>query len=126
MFIDYIEFCLTVPIKPILKINTFSDHSYRSSFMANLTRVDGKNKGKIILYALSTCVWCKKTRSLLDELGVEYHYVYVDQLAADETKFTKEEMKKWNPQGSFPTIVINDAACIVGFDENRIMKEIGV
>jgi len=27
-----------------------------------MTHVDGKNKGKIMLYALSTCVWCKKTK----------------------------------------------------------------
>jgi len=33
------------------------------------TRVAGKNKGQILLYALSTCVWCKKTKQLLDQLG---------------------------------------------------------
>ena len=40
-----------------------------------IEHVKGENKGKITLYALSTCGWCKKTKKLLDDLGVEYHYI---------------------------------------------------
>ena len=36
-------------------------------------------------YAMSTCVWWKKTKRLLDELGLEYSYVDVDVLAKEET-----------------------------------------
>jgi len=42
--------------------------------------VQGNNAGDIFLFALSTCVWCRKTKSLLNELGVEYSYVDVDLL----------------------------------------------
>jgi len=35
-----------------------------------LTHVDGKKAGHIVIYALSTCPWCKKTKKLLDDLGV--------------------------------------------------------
>jgi len=93
--------------------------------MAQLTRVEGKEKGNIVLYALSTCVWCKKARGLLDELGVAYDYVYVDLLPREENTAVKDEMGRWNPQGSFPTIVIDNDRCIVGFDEDKIKKEIG-
>ena len=49
------------------------------SLASCLTKVPGENKGhKVTLYALSTCGWCKKTKKFLDELGVEYEYVYVD------------------------------------------------
>lgn len=37
-----------------------------------------------MLYALSTCVWCKKTKKLLTELGVDFSYVYVDLLKGEE------------------------------------------
>ena len=37
----------------------------------NLEHVDGENKGNILLFALSTCGWCAKTRKLLEELKVE-------------------------------------------------------
>ncbi len=92
--------------------------------MASTTRVEGKEKGTIILYALSTCVWCKKAKRLLDELGVAYEYVYVDLLPREENTAVKNEIRRWNPQGSFPTIVIDNDRCIVGFDEDKIMKEI--
>jgi glutaredoxin-like protein NrdH len=93
--------------------------------MENLKHVKGRKKGKVVLYALSTCVWCKKTRNLLDEIGVEYHYVYVDLLDREENEKVRAEVVKWNPQGSFPTIVIDEKNCITGFDEPKIRKELG-
>jgi len=87
-----------------------------------IEHVKGENKGKIMLYALSTCVWCKKTRELLDDLGVEYYFIYVDYLEGDEKERTKEEIMKWNPRCSFPTLVINDKECIVGFKEEKIRE----
>ncbi len=86
------------------------------------THVDGKNKGRIILYALSTCAWCKKTKRLLGELGVAYDYVFVDLLNGDDKESTRKEMEKWNPKGSFPTIVVNDKEKIVGYDVQRIKE----
>jgi glutaredoxin-like protein NrdH len=93
--------------------------------MYDLMHVKGKEKGKVVLYALSTCVWCKKTRQLLDDLGVDYSYVYVDLLEEPESVKATEDIKKWNPQCSFPTLVINNEKCIVGFKEDDIKEAIG-
>lgn len=88
--------------------------------------VKGKNKGKILLYALSTCVWCKKTKEFLNKLGVEYSYIFVDLLDGQEKDDTMEDVKKWNPRCSFPTLVINDKNCIVGFKEDEIKEALGL
>ncbi len=88
--------------------------------------VKGENRGKITLYALSTCVWCKKTKKLLADLGVEYSYIYVDLLKGDERKRTLEEVKRHNPNASFPTTVINDDRCIVGYKEKDIKEALGL
>ena len=61
-----------------------------------MQHVDGKNEGKLVLYALSTCGWCRKTRMLLEELNVEYDYIYVDLLEGDERNEIIEQVKKWN------------------------------
>lgn len=82
--------------------------------------VPGKNVGRLILYALSTCPWCRKTRKLLDDLGVEYDIVDVDLLRNEEQDRVIKEVKQWNPSCSFPTLVINDNKCIIGFKENEI------
>jgi glutaredoxin-like protein NrdH len=88
-------------------------------FLMPMEHVDGKNEVKVVLYALSTCGWCKKTRMLLEELNVEYDYIYVDLLEGDERNEVIEQVKKWNSQLSFPTLVINDEETIIGFDEER-------
>ncbi len=90
-----------------------------------LTQVSGEDRGKIVLYALSTCVWCKKTKNLLEKQGVGYSYVDVDQLEGEDREKTMEEIKKWNPKCSFPTLVINDQSCIVGYREDKIKEAIG-
>lgn len=84
--------------------------------------VPGKKVGQIMLYALSTCGWCRKTRSLLESLGVEYDYTYVDLLQRDEKEKTMKTVEKWNPACSFPTLVINDSRCIIGFEEDEIRE----
>lgn len=75
----------------------------------------------ITLYALSTCIHCKKTKEFLDDCGVMYDCVFVDKLEGDERKQTIEAIKKVNPKLSFPTLVVNDDA-IVGFKQDQIKE----
>ena len=49
-----------------------------------LEHVNGENKGDILLFALSTCGWCKKTREHLEKLNLEYDYIYVDLTEGEE------------------------------------------
>ncbi len=90
-----------------------------------MQHVEGQNKGKVVLFALSTCGWCKKTRALIEDLDADYKYVYVDLLKGEEREEVVEMVKKWNPQLSFPTLVVNDDKTIVGFKEEEIKEAIG-
>ncbi|KQC04970.1 MAG: glutaredoxin [Methanoculleus sp. SDB] len=84
-------------------------------------RVEGIDRGNIILYALSTCQWCRKTKELLGELGVAFSYIYVDLLEDDEMKEVLDDVTRYNPRGSFPVIRIGDRV-IVGFHEDQIRE----
>lgn len=84
--------------------------------------VPGRNAGKVTLYALSTCGWCRRTRALLAELGVAYEFVYVDLLTGSEGDEAIAEVTRWNPKSSFPTIVLDSKRAIAGFDENAIRE----
>jgi glutaredoxin len=86
-----------------------------------MIHVAGEDKGRIILYALSTCIWCRKTRELLDKLGVAYDYAHLDELQGEEKTKTTEEVKALNPRCSFPTLTIN-GTCIVGFHEDQVRE----
>lgn len=90
-----------------------------------INHVAGKNKGKVMLYALSTCGWCKKTKALLNELGVEYDYIDVDLLKGAEQDATVKEIMKYNPACNFPTMVINAKQSIIGFKEDEIREALG-
>jgi glutaredoxin len=92
--------------------------------MAEINQVDGENRGDVMLYAISTCVWCKKTKRLLKKLGVAYKYIDVDKLSSEERDKVEEEVKKWNPRGSFPTLVFNQKSCVVGYKEYEIKMEL--
>lgn len=110
----------------ILK-NTLTTHGHERRILrqgdeVEYQHVSGTDKGQITMYALSTCIWCKKTKRLLRNLGVAYDYVDVDLLAETDKETAKQEMKKWNPKGSFPTIIFNNETCVVGFDEEGIRE----
>jgi len=85
-----------------------------------IVHVDGKETVKIMLYALSTCGWCRKTKALLDELGLAYDYVFIDQLILSDADIARAEIMQWNPNCSFPTIVIDGKECVIGFQEEKI------
>jgi glutaredoxin-like protein NrdH len=89
-------------------------------------QVDGENSGDVVLYALSTCGWCRKTKRLLGELGVRYRYKDVDLLSGAERDQVMQEVERWNPRRSFPTMVINDEEAVVGFDADRIRELLGM
>lgn len=94
--------------------------------MVKIEHVKGKDKGKIMLYALSTCGWCRKTKELLNDLGVDYFYIYVDYLEGEDSSNTMKEIRKWNPRCSFPTVIINNKTCIVGFKEDKIKEALNL
>lgn len=83
--------------------------------------VNGTDRGKVTLFALSTCGWCAKTKQLLTDLGVAFDYLYVDLVGRDEQKAAIEEVEKYNPALSFPTVVIGDRT-IVGYKEDELRE----
>lgn len=91
----------------------------------SVTHVNGKNRGTIMLYALSTCGWCEKTKTLLGQLGVAFDFAYVDLLEGREQDDAMTMVEKFNPNGSFPTLVINNTKAIVGFREQEIREALG-
>jgi len=86
------------------------------------THVEGKDAGNVKLYALSTCIHCKKTKEFLKNSGVAFDFVFVDLLEEKELSEVYGDVKKFNPAGSFPTIVINGDNVIVGSKLNEISE----
>jgi len=77
------------------------------------------------IYTLSTCGHCKAAKKFLTDHGVPYTCKDVDLLSGDERKETIEEVKKYNPACSFPTILIGGKV-IVGFNELALREALGI
>jgi len=89
----------------------------------DIKQVEGRKAGKLMLYAISTCPWCRKTKALLNELGVEYSYIDVDLVPEEEEDKIRREVERWNDRLSFPTLrLIDDEEVIIGFQEERIRQ----
>lgn len=80
---------------------------------------------QVKIYSLSTCSHCKSTKRLLDDCQVKYEFEDVDLLKGEERAAILEDVKKWNPRCSFPTIIIGDEV-IVGYKEEEIKKALGL
>ncbi len=74
-----------------------------------MTHVDGDvDRGDVLLYALSTCVWCRKTRALLEALGVAYDYEYVDLLPPARQDEVEAALVARVARAAYPTLVAAD------------------
>jgi glutaredoxin-like protein NrdH len=81
-----------------------------------------KKKKRVKLYALSTCVWCKRTKRLLKEMGVAYDGIDVDLLPPSEERKVRAALDELETDGGFPVMVIDGREVISGFDEDRIRE----
>jgi len=77
------------------------------------------------IFSLSTCSHCRSTKKLLADCTVQYDFVDVDLLEGEERSAILEDVKKFNPKCSFPTIIIGDKV-IVGYKEAEIKEALGL
>ena len=80
---------------------------------------------EVVFYGLSTCIWCKRTRQLLESLDIEFDFYYVDLLTGDERKEIMAKVREWNPAVSFPTLVIDNSLSVVGYRAEEIQTALG-
>lgn len=84
----------------------------------------GSGTKTVRFYALSTCPVCKKVKLYLDGHAVSYAYVEVDRLEGGEQWLASQEVRKHNPAGSYPTVVIEEV--ITGHDEEGLKRALGL
>jgi glutaredoxin len=84
--------------------------------------INGNNSPHLFLYALSTCVWCRKTKRLLDELGFSYEHIDVDLQSAEDQGVLCAEIERWNPEGTYPTLVVDNSYSINGYKPEKLQQ----
>ncbi len=91
------------------------------------SKVSGsKNEHKVVLYALSTCVWCKMTKQFLTDNNVEFEYINVDLLEEDEKQKVRQHIQSKGGSLSYPTVIVDDNRVITGFRKDQLKEALGI
>jgi glutaredoxin-like protein NrdH len=93
----------------------------------NVVKVAGKNKShKVLIYALSTCAWCKMTKQYFKDNDFEFEYVDVDLANDEDHEKIREDIEKRGASPSFPTIIVDGKTVITGFRKDLIKEAVGI
>ncbi len=91
------------------------------------SKVQGKkNDHKVVVYALSTCVWCKMTKQFLKDNGIEYEYIDVDLCTPEEKEEVHKAIASKGASFSYPTIIVDDKTVITGFRKDQLKEALEV
>ena len=80
---------------------------------------------RVKIYTLSTCSHCKAAKKFLNENQIIFDATDVDLLQGADREAALDEVIQFNPQRSFPTIIIGDRI-IVGFKEKDMREALGL
>ncbi len=82
-------------------------------------------KAKPMVYALSTCPYCKRTKRFLDSHKIAYELVDVDLLDDAKQDEVMDKVEKMTGRRSFPVVIIGKDI-IVGHDEDKLKKALNL
>jgi glutaredoxin len=88
-----------------------------------IVKVSGNNrKHKVLVYALSSCGWCKLTKKFLKENDIAFEYIDVDLISIEEVRKIKQDILNRGEIISYPKIIVDDEIMISGFQEEKLRR----
>ena len=87
------------------------------------SKVSGqKRQHKVVLYALSTCAWCRMTKQFLKDHDIEYEYIDVDLCEEEDKQKIRDHIQSKGGPLSYPTIIVDDNVLITGFRTDKLRE----
>ena len=81
-----------------------------------------ENSRKIKLYTLSTCPMCNSLKRRLRAMDMEFEAIDVDLMDSGEQWVIIKELKKHNPDATYPTMVIEEV--VLDFSETNLIDSL--
>ncbi|MHA1973964.1 MAG: glutaredoxin family protein [Candidatus Hodarchaeales archaeon] len=76
-----------------------------------------KQKHKVFMFAISTCMWCKRGKKWLEERGYTYQYLDIDKIPVERKNELKKNIKKvFGVRARFPFLVVDDTKWNSGYN----------
>jgi glutaredoxin len=91
------------------------------------TKVSGSNKKhQVLIYAISTCAWCRKTKKFLKDHDIEYEYVDIDLCSDEDKEKIRNDILRRGGALSYPTIIVDNKKLITGYSEDELKEALGI
>ncbi|MCK5129594.1 MAG: glutaredoxin family protein [Clostridiales bacterium] len=94
--------------------------------MAEFIKVEGNEICDIKVYALSTCIWCKRAKAFFEKHYICYSYIFIDLLPEKEQEKLENMLGEISTFISYPIIISDTHDPIVGYNEKKLRKLIGI
>ena len=79
----------------------------------------------IIVFSLSTCMWCKKCKRFLGDRDLKYRYIDLDQIEREDKSTILDHLRsKYNARISYPFLVCKSGH-VVGYNPNQYEELLG-
>ena len=86
-------------------------------------KVLGRNsKHKVLMYAISTCGWCKRAKKFLKDNDVEYEYVDVDLCSWKDKEKIRQDIQNRGGRLAYPTIIIDNKILLTGASPDKLRE----
>ena len=86
-------------------------------------KVPGRNnKHKVLLYALSTCGWCKRAKNFLKDKDIEFEYVDLDLCSWEDKNKIRKDIQIRGGRLAYPTVIIDNKILLTGASPNKLRE----
>jgi len=79
---------------------------------------------KVIMYTLSTCPWCRKTKQFFKDRGIPFEYIDYDLADDEQQENIMMDMARYSMNTSFPFVKIGRGV-VIGYDPERYAELLG-
>ena len=80
------------------------------------------NMHNILLYALSTCGWCKRAKQFLKDNDVEYEYIDVDLCSMEDKQKIRQDIQSRGGTLAYPTVIIDNKLLLTGAPQDKLKE----
>ena len=84
------------------------------------------NQHKVVVYALSTCVWCRMTKEFLKDNKIEFEYLDVDTCDVKETEQARQTILSKGGSLNYPITIIDNSKVVTGFRKDLLKEALGL
>lgn len=79
-------------------------------------------KHTVLMYALSTCIWCKRAKRFLSNHRIEYEYIDVDLISQEDREHIERDIIDRGGHLLFPTIIVDNKKLLINPREQELRQ----